>query len=79
MEKLAPHSFCVYLSHALILRIYSFNHGSMPLSFTAIVILATAVYIIGILLGQLLSCIPLLRYLSLGIGKGPQKRKVSFG
>ena len=79
LEKLAPYSFCVYLSHALILRIYSFNHGSMPLSFTAIVILATAVYIIGILLGQLLSCIPLLRYLSLGICKGPQKRKVSFG
>lgn len=73
LERLAPHSFCVYLSHALLLRIYGFHH-SMPLSFSGIVILATVVYLIGIILGQLLSFVPGLRYASLGIQKAPRKR-----
>ena len=73
LKGLSTHSFCVYLSHALLLRIYSFHH-SMPLSFTGIFILATAVYLIGIVLGQLLSFVPGLRYVALGIHKAPRKR-----
>ncbi len=75
LEKLAPHSFCVYLSHALLLRIFSFWHGSMPLSCTWIFILSIGVYIAGLVLGKLLSCVAVLSYVSVGRRKLPKKRQ----
>ena len=66
LARLAPHSFCVYLSHALLLRVYGSLFDAMPLSMPGIVGLAAAVYGIGIGLGALLCRIPVLRYVALG-------------
>lgn len=69
LKRLAPYSFCVYLSHNLFLRIYTYYCESTPLSFSGIAILASVVFTIGIILGELLSHIPYLRYLTLGKSK----------
>ena len=69
LKRLAPYSFCVYLSHNLLLRIYVYYHRVMPLSVSGIVILSAVVFVIGIILGELLSHIPYLRYLAFGKSK----------
>ena len=66
LRRLASHSFCVYLSHALLLRTYYALFDAMPLSLPGIVGLAAAVFAIGSVLGEVLSRIPVLCYAALG-------------